>query len=112
MKRLIQGLWGGLLAAALLLGGAVGALADERAVPGTAEVYVDGEQSGLKGYVINGSSYYPIREIGDAVGFDVDWDAEAQRVLIDTAPLWHRSSGRPRACARCRSAWPARFVSC
>ena len=77
---------GALLSAALLLGTAT-ALAAEEAGENEYPVYVDGEQAEIAGYLIDGSSYFRLRDIGDAVGFGVDWDEETRSIRIDTAPL-------------------------
>lgn len=50
----------------------------------SAPVYVDGEEVELLSYNINGNTYVKIRDIGDMVGFNVDWDGEAQAIIINT----------------------------
>lgn len=50
----------------------------------SAPVYVDGEVKEMLSYNINGSTYFKIRDIGDMVGFTVDWDGDAQAVIIRT----------------------------
>ncbi len=50
----------------------------------TAPVYVDGEETELFSYNINRNTYFKIRDIGDMVGFEVDWDGDAQAVVIKT----------------------------
>ncbi len=50
----------------------------------SAPVYVDGEEKEMLSYNINGSTYFKIRDIGDMVGFTVDWDGDAQAVIIRT----------------------------
>lgn len=50
----------------------------------TAPVYVDGEEKSVPSYSINGNTYFKIRDIGDMVGFEVDWDGDAQAVIIRT----------------------------
>ena len=49
-----------------------------------APVYVNGVERELLSYNINGSTYFKIRDIGDMVGFAVDWDGDAQAVIIRT----------------------------
>ena len=46
--------------------------------------YVDGRQKAITTYNINGSSYYKIRDIADAVGFNVYWDGSTQTIDIVT----------------------------
>ncbi len=50
----------------------------------SAPIYVDGSERRLMGYNINGNTYFKIRDIGDMVGFSVDWDGDAQAVIIQT----------------------------
>lgn len=49
-----------------------------------APIYVDGAEKELMGYNINGNTYFKIRDIGDMVGFSVDWDGGAQAVILRT----------------------------
>ena len=48
----------------------------------TAPVFVDGKECDLVAYNINGSNYFKIRDIGDLMGFGVDWDEENQTIVI------------------------------
>jgi len=41
-------------------------------------IYLDGQQVELEAYTINGSNYVKLRDIGEAVGFNVYWDGAAQ----------------------------------
>lgn len=50
----------------------------------SAPIYVDGVEQELHGYNINGNTYFKIRDIGEMVGFEVDWDGEAQAVILRT----------------------------
>lgn len=50
----------------------------------SAPVYADGEEKEVLSYNINGNTYFKIRDIGDMVGFAVDWDGDAQAVIIRT----------------------------
>lgn len=50
----------------------------------SAPVYVDGNEKEVLSYNINGSTYFKIRDISDMVGFAVDWDGDAQAVIIRT----------------------------
>ncbi len=52
-----------------------------QAYPNRGEIYVDGQQVQLEAYTINGSNYIKLRDIGQAVGFNVYW---ADAVQIDT----------------------------
>lgn len=54
------------------------------ATPGTARVLRDGKEIAVTGYVIKGSHYYKLRDLGDALGLTVDWVAETNRVDISS----------------------------
>ncbi|MCI9606459.1 MAG: hypothetical protein HFF03_07300 [Oscillospiraceae bacterium] len=46
-------------------------------------IYVDGQQVQMETYAINGSNYVKLRDIGQAVGFEVYWDGSAARIVSD-----------------------------
>lgn len=46
-------------------------------------IYVDGQQVQMEAYAINGSNYVKLREIGQAVGFEVYWDGSAAQIISD-----------------------------
>ncbi|MCL2619274.1 MAG: DUF3275 family protein [Defluviitaleaceae bacterium] len=50
----------------------------------TAAVYVDGAQAQLLAYNIGGNNFFMLRDLGAALGFDVDFDYEEEVVLIST----------------------------
>jgi len=54
------------------------------AVQSTAVVYVNDSLVNLRAYNINGHNYFMLRDLGTALGFEVDWDASAGAVLIRT----------------------------
>lgn len=45
-------------------------------------IFVNGWEKPITAYNINGSSYFKIRDIADAVGFDVGWDEGTQTIII------------------------------
>ncbi|WP_409969023.1 hypothetical protein RFF05_03390 [Bengtsoniella intestinalis] len=47
-------------------------------------IYVDGVQVEKTAYSINGNNFVKLRDIGEAVGFDVSWNSTEQRVDIDS----------------------------
>ncbi|MCL2565338.1 MAG: copper amine oxidase N-terminal domain-containing protein [Defluviitaleaceae bacterium] len=54
----------------------------------TASIYVDGESVYLLAYNVGGNNFFRLRDLGEALGFDVDFDEETATVLITTvAPL-------------------------
>ncbi len=50
----------------------------------TSTIVLDGEEITLDGYIINGNNYYKLRDIGKAIGFDVDFDNASSTVLVKT----------------------------
>jgi len=56
--------------------------APEAALESTAVVYVDGIGVDLRAYNIGGNNFFMLRYLGDAVGFEVDWDPDEAVVLI------------------------------
>ena len=50
----------------------------------TSTIVLDGEKIALDGYIINGNNYYKLRDIGKAIGFDVDFDNASSTVLVKT----------------------------
>jgi uncharacterized protein YkwD len=51
----------------------------------TSKVLVNGTEVGVEAYNINGSNYFKLRDIGQAVDFAVIWDGAGNRILIDTS---------------------------
>jgi SpoIID/LytB domain protein len=49
--------------------------------PSTAAVAVGNKTVQLTGYNVNDNNYYKLRDIGDALGFAVDWDPEGVVVI-------------------------------
>ena len=43
-------------------------------------IYVDGERVELEAYAINGNNYVKLRDVGEAVGFNVYWDGSAAQI--------------------------------
>lgn len=65
-----------------------------KAYPSNHTMYLDGQQAELEAYVINGSNYVRLRDVGEAVGFNVYWDGSTGTVQIDSdAPY----TGQPPA---------------
>ena len=54
------------------------------ATPTTAAVYIDGVRANLRAYNIGGNNFFMLRDLGEALGFDVGWDEEARAVLISS----------------------------
>lgn len=75
----------------LLMGAVLGASLASPAANATAEffraqrtphpIYVDGKQVQMETYAINGSNYVKLRDIGQAVNFEVYWDGSAAQIV-------------------------------
>ena len=48
------------------------------------KILVDGEEADIEAYNVNDRNYFQLRDLGEAVGFYVDWDEESNTVLIST----------------------------
>ncbi|VDN48714.1 conserved exported protein of unknown function [Petrocella atlantisensis] len=49
-----------------------------------AKILKNGVPLSMTGYVINGNTYYKLRDMGTAFGFNVFWDGAKNKVVIDT----------------------------
>ena len=57
---------------------------DMNVVENNTPIYVDGRRTAITAYNINGSSYFKIRDIADAAGFESQWDGASQTINIIT----------------------------
>lgn len=57
---------------------------DMNVVENSTPIYVDGRRTAITAYNINGSSYFKIRDIADATGFDIQWDGGSQTINLIT----------------------------
>lgn len=48
----------------------------------TSKIKVDGVSVDIKGYNINGNNFYKLRDLGEALGFDITWDGSNNRINI------------------------------
>lgn len=85
MKRGIGLFASGLLLGALLFGGGVSVEAGVVAEPSANRFYVDGEQVSMRAYRIGGENYVRLRDVGQAVGFNVYWQ---DGVRVDTYSMY------------------------
>ena len=76
----------GMLAGTALFPTAHAAVQYLTATPSTQRFYVDGSQIRLEAYAINGSNYVKLRDIGEAVGFNVGYDGSTNSVYIGEQP--------------------------
>ena len=73
----------GMLTGALLLPTAHAAVRQLTATPSAQKVYVDGAAVQMDAYNISGSNYVKLRDIGEAVGFNVYWDGKSIQIDSD-----------------------------
>jgi hypothetical protein len=89
----------GFIAAALLFGAAVTTFASVGTYPLTASfasirIFVDGKQidprdaggTSVEPFIINGTTYLPVRAVAEALGMEVSWDNAAKSVYIGALP--------------------------
>ena len=60
---------------------------------------VDGKRVNCSAYLINGSNYYKLRDLGDALGFAVGYDSATRTVQITAPPAeseWGMMSAAPK----------------
>ena len=55
---------------------------DMNVVENNTPIYVDGRRTAITAYNINGSSYFKIRDIADAAGFEIQWDGDSQTINV------------------------------
>ena len=84
MKRL-QFLMG-FLCGALLIGGFTSVASAASGIMATLSshtVYVDGQQVSMTAYALGGNNYVKLRDVGEAVNFNVYWDGKAVQIESD-----------------------------
>lgn len=74
----------GIIIGAALFGGGTAYAAGLTAEPSSQTFYVDGVQVQLQAYAIGGSNYVKLRDVGQAVNFNVTYDAATNSVQIAT----------------------------
>ena len=84
MKRTISFICG-FLAGSLLFGGGAVCAAGIYAELSSQRIIVDGKAAELEAYLIDGHNYLQLRDVGEAVGFNVYWDEKTRTVHIDSS---------------------------
>lgn len=80
-NRHIEFVAGIVVGAVLFGGGAAWAVTEHLEVQRSHQpIYVDGEQVELEAYNINGANYVKLRDVGQAVDFEVYWDGAVVRI--------------------------------
>lgn len=82
-KKDLAVLTAGILIGAALVPAAHAAVQQLTATPSAQKVYVDGAQVSMQNYSIGGYNYVKLRDIGEAVGFNVYWDGKAVQIESD-----------------------------
>ena len=54
------------------------------AVESKSTILIDGQKAALKAYTIKGNNYFKLRDLGNALGFNIGWDNASQTISIDT----------------------------
>lgn len=89
MKQIFTKIVGGLTITACLLGVSLPAVAAARTAVATyngATIYIDGQRlNGADPIVINGTTYLPLRTIGEAMEMQVDWNGQTNTVNLTSA---------------------------
>lgn len=81
-KRDFAFLTAGILAGMVLVPTAAHAVSEVLAATRSYQpIYVDGQQVQMEAYAINGHNYMQLRDVGQAVGFEVYWDGEAVQIV-------------------------------
>ncbi|MBQ9757922.1 MAG: NPCBM/NEW2 domain-containing protein [Clostridia bacterium] len=97
MKKRLQGLIAGVLIGAMLTSGVVFAKSGPEiieALYNDIKIYVDGEKiepkdatgKTVEPFIYNGTTYLPVRAIGEAIEKDVNWDGSSHSVYIGKMP--------------------------
>ena len=78
------------------------------AAPSTSSLFVDGQAMELAAYVVQGSNFYSLRDLGQILGFDVRWLPEQDSICLytglgGTARLAETSGGNLRVMNREKS---------
>ena len=85
----------GVLAGLALCGPAAQAADYLTARPSTQTFYINGQQAPLTAYLIGGSNYVRLRDIGGAVDFGVTYDATTNSVYIDSTQPYQAETAQP-----------------
>jgi Uncharacterized protein involved in cytokinesis, contains TGc (transglutaminase/protease-like) domain len=84
MKRTVSFICG-FLAGSLLFGGGAVCASGILAEPSAQRVFVNGKETQMEAYLIDGHNYLQLRDVGQAVGFNVYWDYQTRTVHIDSS---------------------------
>lgn len=91
MKKKLGFLVGLVFGVALVMTTGAAATAAIQATLSPHPVRINGAYVDLQGYLIGGHNYYQLRDLGDLLGFQVEWDQDARCVSITTGQAQNRS---------------------
>ena len=60
------------------------AASNQKALPCLLTIRIDGAEVKLTAYNIGGNNYFMLRDLGEALGFEVDYDAAARTMIINS----------------------------
>lgn len=84
MKKRFITFLSGMVVGAVMFGGSVAYASGILADLSNNQIFVDGTLTPMEAYVINGHNYVKLRDIGQAVGFNVFWDDTAKCVQVES----------------------------
>ena len=84
MKKRFISFLSGIVVGAVMFGGSVAYASGILADLSNNQIFVDGTLTPMEAYVINGHNYVKLRDIGQAVGFNVFWDDTAKCVQVES----------------------------
>lgn len=60
---------------------------NQSAAQSSSSIYLNGNKVNLTAYNINDNNYFKLRDVGNIIGFNVDWDGSKNTIIIDTTAL-------------------------
>lgn len=57
---------------------------NQKAIYSSIPIFIDDEEKKMTSYNINGNTYYKLRDLGNALGFSVDFDQVNSKIIINT----------------------------
>lgn len=67
-----------------IMNGTVNVKPQKEAKPTTSEIYIDGVKVNLTAYNIDDNNYFKLRDLAEALDFEVVWNGEENRIYVST----------------------------
>ena len=99
MKKRFISFLSGMVVGAVMFGGSVAYASGILADLSNNQIFVDGTLTPMEAYVINGHNYVKLRDIGQAVGFNVFWDDTAKCVQVESDKPYYATHDKQRRAA-------------